>query len=262
MTMTASATGNDGERPITFAPMTRQEREFHALSLLRTAREAARLLDDPQRKPVREQKVRELRVTTAKLLGLPFASVPLDAARQKKLVTHAGELAVLLRAYNWGEQDLALEDVQKAVGPEHVGERGAADGFDALGKLVLPTASPEGWAGELAARAAEGNEYLERAVKLGKYLLHPTPLLILDDLTKIVGQAVHSLNVRKLTACVNDLGACLAPRPRVEVDVLSDDDCLTADMGHAVDSPDLAEVDLDNEAHDLGGRSGHGDWSL
>ncbi|MFI1507331.1 hypothetical protein [Streptomyces sp. NPDC020597] len=239
--------------------MTRQKRELRALHLLRTAREAARLLDDPQRNAARERKVWELQRATAELLGLPLASVPLDTVQQKKLVTHAGELAVLLRAYNWGEQDLALAAVQNAVGRENVGERGAADGFDALGKLVLPTASPEGWAGELAARAAEGNEYLERAVKLGKYLLHPTPLLILDDLTEIVGQAVHSLNVRKLTGCVNDLGACLAPKRRAEPDVLPEDDRLIPGRGRTPDSRDLAKVAPGNGPHGLGGRSG---WSL
>ncbi|WP_327318145.1 hypothetical protein [Streptomyces sp. NBC_01235] len=238
------------ERQFEFAPMTRQERENCALHLLRTARDAAGLLDDPRKSDELERKVSELWAAAAGLLPelAELAELPgpvsLDTAHQRDLIGSAGELAVLLRAYNWADEDLTPGAVQRAVATENVGERGAADGFDALGKLVLPTASAEGWAAELTTRAAEGNETLERAVKLGKYFLHPTPLLILDDLTKIVGQAVHSLNVEKLLTCVNDLGATLESGCLLDVlglgpgDVWGPDDPRGPDGPEEPDGPD------------------------
>lgn len=196
---------DDTERRVEFAPMTRQERERRALQLLRTARDAARLLDDPHKAVELAEKVAELWGTLAELLNLPRDPVPLSATHQACLIENAAELAVLLRAYNWADEDLATGAVTETLGTEHVGERGAADGFDALGKLFLPEGPAESWAAELVTQAANGNRTMERAVKFGKYVLHPTPLLVLDDITRIVGQAVHSLNVEKLDACVSDL---------------------------------------------------------
>ncbi|MEU6594349.1 hypothetical protein ABZ923_34970 [Streptomyces sp. NPDC046881] len=185
--------------------MTRKERERRAYELLRAARKAAAVLRAQCPPGERAEKVSEVVWQAAELLGLPPGPVPGDAASQGKLVKAAGELAVLLRAYNWADSDITVTDLEDAAVVPHVGERGAADGFDALGKLILPEASPEGWASELVTSAARGNPKLEAGVKFGKYLLHPTPLLVLDDLTKIVGQAVHSLNVSRLDACVGDL---------------------------------------------------------
>ncbi|WP_329414096.1 hypothetical protein OG802_25805 [Streptomyces sp. NBC_00704] len=207
-------TEDGDERDFCFAPMTRREREDGALRVLRTARVAARLLDrrpnpDESGHAELDDQVHDLWTAVAELLpGLPDPG-PLDTAHQQELIRCAGELAVLLRAYNWGDEELTPEAVDEVVRTENAGETGAADGFDALGKLILPHASPQGWAAELVTRAAEGNETLERAVKLGKYLLHPTALLILDDVTEIIGQAVYSLHVKKLIDCVNDLDAIL-----------------------------------------------------
>ncbi|QTE03126.1 hypothetical protein [Streptomyces cyanogenus] len=185
--------------------MTQKERERRAYGLLRAARKAAAVLHAQCSEHERAEKVREVSWQAAELLGLQPGPVPGDAASQEKLVKAAGELAVLLRAYNWADSDIAVTDLDGAVVVPHVGERAAADGFDALGKLILPEASPEGWASELVTSAAKGNATLEAAVKFGKYLLHPTPLLVLDGFTEIVGQAVHDLNVRRLDACVGDL---------------------------------------------------------
>ncbi|MEU2065005.1 hypothetical protein [Streptomyces sp. NPDC013455] len=185
--------------------MTRQERELGAYELLRAARKAAAILRTQCPAEERAEKVSKVVSQAAKLLGLPPGPVPGDAASQEKLVKAAGELAVLLRAYNWADSDITVTALDDDIVRPHIGERGAADGFDALGKLILPEASPEGWASELVTSSAKGNPTLEAAVKFGKYLLHPTPLLVLDDFTKIVGQAVHSLNVIRLDTCVSDL---------------------------------------------------------
>ncbi|WP_371558693.1 hypothetical protein OG416_38880 [Streptomyces longwoodensis] len=196
---------NGEPNPVTFAPMTKKERERRACQLLGAAREGAVVLGAQCPLAERVEKVSEVAGHVAGLLGLPPGPVPDDAASQEKLVKAAGELAVLLRAYNWADSDISVTDLDKAADTPHVGERAAADGFDALGKLILPHASPEGWASELVTSAAKGDAKLEAGVKFAKYVLHPTPLLVLDDFTKMAGQAVHSLNLSRLNACVSDL---------------------------------------------------------
>jgi hypothetical protein len=207
---------NSEPKPITFAPMTKKERDHRAYQLLRAAREAASALRCPSDESVKKT-VKEVCRQTAELLGLPPGEVPDDAATQQKFVKAAGELAVLLRAYNWADSDISVTDLEEATAVPHAGERGAAESFDALGKLILPHASPAGWASELVTEAAKGNAKLEAAVKFGKYLLHPTPLLVLNDLTQIAGQAVHSLNIKRLNACVSDLCSLMKEGPLAEL---------------------------------------------
>ncbi|MGJ5763268.1 hypothetical protein [Streptomyces galbus] len=196
---------NGEPNPVTFAPMTKKERERRACHLLGAAREGAAVLRAQCPLAERMEKVSEVAGHVAGLLGLPPGPAPVDAASQEKLVKAAGELAVLLRAYNWADSDISVTDLDKAADTPHVAERAAADGFDALGKLILPHATPEGWASELVTSAAKGDAKLEAGVKFAKYVLHPTPLLVLDDFTKMAGQAVHSLNLSRLNACVSTL---------------------------------------------------------
>ncbi|WP_158778736.1 hypothetical protein [Streptomyces cellulosae] len=80
-----------------------------------------------------------------------------------------------------------------------------ANAFDAAGRMMLPHASPEGWAATVATDLARGDKTLETAVKVGKYILHPTPLALADDATRIVGEALHDLNVRRLQELAHSL---------------------------------------------------------
>lgn len=82
-------------------------------------------------------------------------------------------------------------------------------GFDALGALFLPTASAEDWATEIIRDAAKGEPAMEAAVKFGRYVLHPTPLLILNDATRMLGEALYSSNVRRLVGCVHEIHATM-----------------------------------------------------
>lgn len=214
------------ERDVDFAPMTTREREGRALKVLRTARAAARLLEDGRNPDELADQVQELWRAVARLLPELPDPVPLDADHQEEFIRCAEDLAKLLRAYNWPDEVLSPGTGDEAVRAENVGETGTAAGFDGLGKLTLPTAPAEGWAIELVNRAAEGNGKLERGVKVGKYFLHPTPLLILDDFTKTVGQAAASLHVKKLTSCVNDLSEVLK------------DGCLLDLLGHGPGCPE------------------------
>ncbi|MFF2363897.1 hypothetical protein ACFVU0_14470 [Streptomyces sp. NPDC058122] len=190
--------------------MTKQERGRLAYDMLRAARHAA--APYPQ-----ESALADVQEHTAAMLGLPYP-VALPASGRKELIKAAGELAVLLRAYDWAahetnDVDRTYDAVARtyAVGDirvaevEHVGERRMAEGFDALGKLILPNASAEGWASELITRAVEGEKRLESAVKVGKYLLHAGPLLVLDDVTKMLGEAEHAWNLRRLQKCVRGI---------------------------------------------------------
>ncbi|MEW2045132.1 hypothetical protein [Streptomyces sp. NPDC005476] len=80
-----------------------------------------------------------------------------------------------------------------------------ANALDATGRMMLPHASPEGWAATVATDLARGDNSLETAVKVGKYILHPTPLALADDATRILGEALHNLNVRRLPELTNSL---------------------------------------------------------
>ncbi|MFF5303523.1 hypothetical protein ACFY5F_29630 [Streptomyces sp. NPDC013161] len=120
---------------------------------------------------------------------------PVGRAAQEGFVRTALVLALHVRARSWAEADLGAagqEDVS------HPGERQAADAFDVLGRLMLPTSSAEGWTAALVTDLARGDETLEAAVKLGKYIAHPTFLALLDDTTRVIGEALHNINVQRL----------------------------------------------------------------
>ncbi|MFD8766109.1 hypothetical protein [Streptomyces mirabilis] len=120
---------------------------------------------------------------------------PLGTAAQEGFVRTSLALALHVRAHNWAEADLGAVGVPGQDDVPHPGERLAADAFDVLGRLTLPHASPEGWTAALVTDLARGDKTLEAAVKLGKYVLHPTPLGIVDDATRLTGKALHDLNV-------------------------------------------------------------------
>ncbi|WP_314416184.1 hypothetical protein [Streptomyces sp. DSM 40484] len=123
---------------------------------------------------------------------------PVGIAEQEGFVHSALALAVHARAHSWAEADLGAAGVPGQDDIPHPGEQRMADAFDALGRLVLPHASPEGWTATLVTDLAHGDKTLETAVKIGKYILHPTFLLLVDDTTRLVGEAQHNLNVQRL----------------------------------------------------------------
>ncbi|MFC8202105.1 hypothetical protein ACFUTV_43025 [Streptomyces sp. NPDC057298] len=125
-------------------------------------------------------------------------SPPVGEVAQEGFVYTALALALHVRAHSWAEKDLGVLGVPGRNDVPHRGERGTADAFEALGRLLLPNASPEGWTATLVTDLARGDEKLEAAVKLGKYILHPTFLALTDDATRVVGEALHGLNVRRL----------------------------------------------------------------
>ncbi|MFE4621786.1 hypothetical protein [Streptomyces mirabilis] len=188
-------------------------REDAALTLLRTARQARGLLGDPARKD-------ELAGEAAGLVEqlrefLPpqsVCSVPGTDRELKDLIDNAAWIAVLMRSHNWVSCGLSYEEIQKQAGqPVHPGERMAKDTIDALGKVMLPGSGIEGWVAEIATEATSGDEHLSAVVKAAKYALHPTPLLIFSDTTRLLGEAVYASNVAKLHGYVGRVRAILAP---------------------------------------------------
>ncbi|MFI6567411.1 hypothetical protein [Streptomyces sp. NPDC050534] len=168
-----------------------------ARGVLRAARDAAREL---KRTPADEdRKAWALGVlagqTQAMLGDGQPVQPPAEAAAQKAFVCTSLKLAVHALAHRWSEADLALAGQADVA---HLEERQMADAFDALGRLVLPHASPEGWTATICTELARGDKEWEAVVKLGKYILHPTLLGLADDLTRTVGQAVHNINVHEL----------------------------------------------------------------
>ena len=168
-----------------------------ARGVLRAARDAARELR--RRSPDQERLTWALGVLagqTQAMLGLDRpAHPPVGAAAQREFVCSSLQLAVHALAHRWTEADLGLAGQAEVP---HLGERQAADAFDVLGRLMLPHASSEGWAATICTDLARGDEKWEVAVKLGKYVLHPTFLALADDATRVVGEAVHNINVDRL----------------------------------------------------------------
>jgi hypothetical protein len=128
---------------------------------------------------------------------------PAGTVAQEGFVRTALTLAIHVRAHSWAEADLGTAGVTGQADMPHAGERQAADAFDVLGRLMLPNSPPEGWTATLVTDLARGDEKVEAAVKLGKYIFHPTFLAIVDDTTRMVGEALHNLNVEKLTDLIH-----------------------------------------------------------
>ncbi|WP_329295610.1 hypothetical protein [Streptomyces sp. NBC_01455] len=130
---------------------------------------------------------------------------PVGDAAQEGFVRTTLTLALHVRAHSWANADFGAAGVPGRDDVPHPGERQAADAFDVLGRLMLPNASPEGWTATLATDLARGDATLEAAVKLGKYVLHPTFLALTDDATRIIGEALHNVNVRQLHNLIDEL---------------------------------------------------------
>jgi hypothetical protein len=180
-----------------------------AQGVLRAARDAAlELRREPPNPTRRTQALGILAGQTKAMLGPDIPDhPPLGTAAQEGFVRTSLALARHVRAHSWAEADLGAAGVPSQDDVPHPGERRAADAFDVLGRLMLPHASPEGWTATVVTDLACGDETLEAAVKLGKYILHPTILRIVDDATHVTGEALHDLNVLALEELAQSLWA-------------------------------------------------------
>ncbi|MGJ5797551.1 hypothetical protein ACSCCL_43395, partial [Streptomyces griseorubiginosus] len=137
---------------------------------------------------------------------------------QEEFVRTALALSLHVQAHNWADKDLGAAGVPGRADVPHAGERGAANTFDVLGRLMLPESSPEGWTATLVTDLAQGDPPLEAAVKLGKYVLHPTFLTLANDVSKLVGEALHNINLDRLEELTDSLRDCAnGTTPRAEM---------------------------------------------
>jgi hypothetical protein len=218
---------DDSRRPGQWSTTSPDDLDRLALGVLRAARVAAReLRREPPDQNRRTWALGMLAGQTQAMLGpdLPDRP-PVEATAQERFVRTALALAMHARAHSWSAADLGAAGVAGQDDVPHPGEDRTADAFDALGRLILPHASPEGWTATLVTDLARGDKTLERAVKLGKYILHPTFLAVTDDATRVVGEALHQLNVdhlRKLTHMLRHYAVAAGPSlpvPTSAVDV-------------------------------------------
>jgi hypothetical protein len=178
-----------------------------AHEVLRAARDAARELRREPPDPTRRTWTLGILAEQAKaMLGPEIPDhPPLGTAAQEGFVRTALTLALHVRAHSWAEADLGAVGVRDQDDLPHPGEHLAADTFDVLGRLMLPHASPEGWTATLVTDLARGDKKLEAAVKLAKYVLHPTFLGFVDDVTRVFGEPLHSLSVLKMEELAQEL---------------------------------------------------------
>ncbi|MFD8655103.1 hypothetical protein [Streptomyces mirabilis] len=212
-----------GERtgPRQWSTTSPEHLDWLARGVLRAARDAAReLRRDPPDLVRRTWALGMLAGRTQAMLGPDMPDhPPVGTAAQEGFVRTALALAVHVRACSWAEADLGAAGVPGRGDVPHPGERGTADAFDVLGRLMLPHSSAEGWTAALVTDLARGDATLEAAVKLGKYVLHPTFLALADDATRVIGEALHGLNVRRLeelTQSLLDYAGAGPARPMAE----------------------------------------------
>ncbi|MFJ9634863.1 hypothetical protein ACIRU8_44955 [Streptomyces sp. NPDC101175] len=186
-----------------------------ARAVLRAAREAAQeLRREPPEPDRRMWALGKLAGQAQEMLGPDLPDhPPTGAAAQEEFVRTALALAVHVRAHSWATADLGSLGVLGQADVPHSGERRASDAFDVLGRLMLPHSSPDGWTATLVTDLARGDEGLEAAVKLGKYVLHPTFLAFVDDATRVLGEALHSIDVNRLRDLTRLLGHYSDARP-------------------------------------------------
>ena len=206
---------DDRSDPPQWSTMSPEHLDQLACGVLRAARVAARALRENPPDPARRTwALGMLAGQTQAMLGPDLPDhPPVEAEAQEGFVHTALVLALHVRAHSWSERDLGAADVPGQDDVPHPGERRSADAFDVLGRLMLPHASPEGWTATLVTDLARGDKTLEAAVKLGKYVLHPTFLALTDDATRLVGEAWHNINVDRLQELTQSLRhhACAGP---------------------------------------------------
>lgn len=172
-----------------------------ARGVLRAAVDAFReLRQDPPEPDRRASALGLLARRTQEMLapGLLPDHPPVGAEAQEGFVRTALALAVHVRAHSWAKADLGAVGAPGRDDVPHAGELWSADTFDVFGRLLLPNASSAGWTAALVTDVVRGDQELEAAVKLGKYVLHPTFLALADDTTRVIGEAVHNINVDRL----------------------------------------------------------------
>jgi len=194
-----------------------------ALGVLRAARTAAQELQrDPPDPDRRMWAIGRLAGQVQAMLGPDLPDYPpLGEAAQEGFIRTALALAIHVRAHSWADNDLAAPDVRQQDDEPHPVEQRTADAFDALGRLMLPHSSPEGWTATLVTDFARSDKKLELAVRIGKYILHPTFLTLVDDTTRELGEALHNINVdrfHELASALRDY-ACAEAASTVELGV-------------------------------------------
>lgn len=86
-------------------------------------------------------------------------------------------------------------------GAVHSGEKAVALGFEIASYLTLRDSEGVARKGLSVAARHSGKE-IEAAVKVGQYLMGPSPLTLANDVTKVVGEAVAGMNKQRLQRCV------------------------------------------------------------
>ncbi|MFF4499373.1 hypothetical protein [Streptomyces sp. NPDC001401] len=215
--------------------MTRLQLDNAARHVLRTAREAQAMVRGEYGTEDIEGILAELLLDFAALTGRPDLRRPAVRTpdQAEELIRLAMEAAVFVRAHNWHASDLQAI-LHEAGAPQEgprAGERLVEEFLDGLGTLTLAR-SDDGanWEFRLLKEAAAGDESLTTAVKVARYLLDPSFLMLFGDTTELLGEAVYTTNVKRFTECVAGIEALTSPS---ESDVLRE-------LGLETEEPDDA----------------------
>lgn len=107
------------------------------------------------------------------------------------LLDEAEALMKELRAHHFPQA--TLREVFTSAAPSGE-ERAVSLGFEAASYL---------WGEDAEGTARHSGKAIEAAVKVGQYLMGPSPLTLANDITKVVGEAVRNINKKRLRDRVN-----------------------------------------------------------
>ena len=135
-----------------------------------------------------------------------------------ELLAAAEALARELRSKRFPEAALKeAADGRAPASPEGgslPGERAVDVAFEIASYVAL---QGRGWLGldhKAASEATrDSSEPVKSAVKAGNYLLGPSPLMLVNDLTKLAGDAVKGINAKRLKRCVTRVAAAIEALP-------------------------------------------------
>jgi len=171
-----------------------------------------------------------------------------DSRRAAHEVVHKAvrDLIVELRAHSFTAATL-----QEVFGGELLepcalwGEKAVSLAFDIASYISLQDADAEAWGRRAATEATrDSGEGIKAAVKIGQYLLGPSPLTLANDISKMAGEALENINKARLLHRVAELTQALKALEDLQALEKPFDAVLSVDRGVSYTLDQFAELAL------------------
>ncbi|MEU9287398.1 hypothetical protein AB0D57_22420 [Streptomyces sp. NPDC048275] len=146
------------------------------------------------------------------------AAEPDDNVDVELLLRQGKELAKSLRSKEWTDSALqeAVGVIEPVLAEEDIprGERAVALTFEIASYAALDYADAEAVTRKAVSEATRhSSDDVKGLVKTGQYILGPSALMIVNDLTALAGDAVRNINAEALKRCVARMDGALNACP-------------------------------------------------